>query len=118
MALAIFVGDGRAIDYTPSANVAAGDVVVLVDLVGVARTPIAANTPGSLAVWGIFDFAKATGAGSGIAQGTKVYWDAADHVATASANNGATPPVPYAYLGKVVKAAADADATVRVRLSQ
>ena len=78
MALAIFVSEGRAVDYTPSADVAAGDVVVQADLVGVARTPIAANAPGSLAIEGVFDFAKATGAGSGIAVGTKVYWDAAE----------------------------------------
>ena len=47
--------------------------------------PIAANTPGSLAVAGVFDFPKATGAGSGIAAGTKVYWDATNKVATATA---------------------------------
>jgi predicted RecA/RadA family phage recombinase len=118
MATAIFVGEGKAIDYTPSAAVAAGDVVVEGDLIGVARTPIAAGAPGSLAVEGVFDFPKTTGAGSGIAIGTKVYWDAADKVATASTNNGATPPVPYAFLGKTVKAAADGDATVRVRLDE
>ena len=110
MALAIFVSEGRAVDYTPSADVAAGDVVVQADLVGIARTPIAANAPGSLAIEGLFDFAKATGAGSGIAVGTKVYWDAAVKVATATVGTNK-------YLGKTVQAAADGDATVRVRLT-
>jgi predicted RecA/RadA family phage recombinase len=116
MTTAIFVGEGRVIDYTPTAAVAAGDVVVQGDLVGIAKEPIAAGAAGALAVKGVFDFPKATVAGSGIAIGTKVYWDAVDTVVTASANNGATPPVPYTLLGKTVKAAADSDATVRVRL--
>ncbi|MFQ3588264.1 MAG: capsid cement protein, partial [Fimbriimonadaceae bacterium] len=45
MAQAVFVHDGECIDYTPGAAVAAGDVVVQGDLIGVAKQPIAANTP-------------------------------------------------------------------------
>ena len=109
MATAIYVQDGEAIDYTPSSAVAAGDVVIQGDLVGVARTPIAANALGSLAVEGAFDFPKATGTGSGLAAGATVYWDAVALVATATSTGNKQ-------LGKVVKAAADADSTVRVRL--
>ena len=69
-------------------GVAAGDVVVQADLVGVARQPIAANTPGSLAVMGVFDFPKATGADTGIAAGDKVYWDVADKQAKADDETG------------------------------
>ena len=112
MATATFVQEGRAIDYTPTANVAAGDVVVQGDSVGVARSPIAANAPGSLAVVGVFDFPKATGAGSGIAAGVKVYWDVADVHAKTDDETGANK-----LLGKTTKAAADADTTVRVRLT-
>ena len=111
MAIAVFVQEGRAIDYTPTSDVAAGGVVVQGDLVGVARSPIPANAPGSLATAGVFDFPKATGAGSGIAAGTKVYWDATNRVVTATAQGNT-------YLGKTTKAAADADASVQVRLSQ
>ena len=110
MALTVFVSVGSAVDYTPSADVAAGDVVVQVDLVGVARAPIPANTLGSLVIAGVFDFPKATGAGSGIAVGTKVYWDATNKQATATASTNK-------YLGKTTKTAADGDATVRVRLT-
>ena len=110
MPLAIFLGEGRAIDYTPSADVAAGDVVVQGDLVGVARSPIPANTAGSLAIVGFFDMPKATGTSSGIAVGTKVYWDSTNKVVTATASTNK-------YLGKTAKAAVDADATVRVRLT-
>ena len=111
MATATFVHDGNSIDYTPSAEVAAGDVVVQEDLIGIARTPIAANALGSLAVAGVFDVPKATGSGSAIAAGAKVYWDAANSQATGTATGNT-------YMGKAVAAAGDDDATVRVRLSQ
>ncbi len=111
MAQGVFVHEGCSVDYTPTADVAAGDVVVQADLVGVAKQPIKANQPGALAVEGAFDFAKATGGGSGIAVGTTVYWDDTNNVATATATSNKL-------LGKVVKAAVDADTTVRVRLMQ
>jgi len=113
MATATFVHDGNSVDYTPGSAVAAGDVVVQEDLIGIARTPISANALGSLAVAGVFDVPKATGGGSAIAAGVTVYWDVADQVAKTDSESGANK-----LLGKVVKAAADADATVRVRLSQ
>jgi predicted RecA/RadA family phage recombinase len=111
MALAVFVHDGSAIDYTPSAAVAAGDVVVQGELVGVARTPIAANALGSLAAAGVFDFPKATGGGTAIDAGALVYWDETNKVATTTAAGNK-------YIGKTEKAAADADATVCARMSQ
>jgi predicted RecA/RadA family phage recombinase len=106
-----YVQDDETIDYTPSADVAAGAVVVQGDLIGVAKRPITANTLGALAVEGTYDFPKATTTGSGIAVGTSVYWDAANSVATATASTNKL-------LGKVTMAAADADTTVRVRLHQ
>jgi len=107
--MANYVHQGDSIDYTPSAAVAAGAVVVQGDIIGVARTPIAANVLGSLAAEGVFDFPKATSGGSALAAGTTVYWDAAASQATATS-------VGNKQLGKVVTAAADGDATVRVRL--
>lgn len=111
MAQATFVHDGAAIDYTPGGNVVAGEVVVIGELVGVARTPIAANALGALAVEGIFDFAKATGGGTAISAGANVYWDDTNNVATTTASGNKL-------IGKCVKAAADGDATVRVRMNQ
>ena len=111
MATATFIHDGNSIDYTPGANVSAGDVVVQNDLVGIAKLDIVANTLGALAVTGVFDVPKATGAGSGIAAGAKVYWNATAQQATTTASGNK-------YLGKTVRAAADGDATVRVRLEQ
>lgn len=111
MAKATFVHEGNSIDYTPSTDTPAGAVVLQGDLIGVTRTPIAANALGSLAVNGVFDFAKATGAGTAIAAGTNCYWNAAEEQAT-------TVSVGNKLLGKAIKAAGDADATVRIRLSQ
>ena len=111
MAQAIFRHDGGSIDYTPGADAAAGDVIVQGELVGVAKLDIKANTLGALAVAGVFDFAKATGGGTAITAGATVYWDDTNNVVTTTA-------LGNKLLGKCVKAAADADATCRVRLSQ
>ncbi len=111
MAQAVFVHEGCSIDYTPGADVAAGDVVVQSDLVGVAKQPIKANQPGALAVEGVFDFAKATGGGSALAAGATVYWDDTANVATATATGNKL-------IGKIVKSASDTDTTVRIRLNQ
>ena len=111
MATAQFIHDGNTLDYTPSANVSAGDVVVQGDLVGIAKLDIAAGALGALAVTGVFDVPKASGAGTAIAAGAKVYWNATNKQATTTATGNK-------YLGKSVRAAADVDATVRVRLEQ
>ena len=113
MATAIFVHDGNAIDYTPGSDVAAGDVVVQEELIGVAKRPIAANALGALAVTGVFDFPKTTGVGEAIAAGAKVYWDVADQVAKTDDETGANK-----LIGKTVTVSGDDDATVRVRLGQ
>lgn len=113
MPATIFSHDGDAIDYTPGADVAAGDVVVQGELVGVAKRPIAANALGTLYVLGVFDFPKATGAATAIAAGAVVYWDAVAKVATVNAAAGVNK-----LIGKTVAAAADADSAVRVRMSQ
>jgi len=105
-----FIQAGHAVDYTPTTDVASGDVVVQGDLVGVAKLDIKANTLGALAVTGVFDFPKASGDG-GIAAGARCYWDAAEGVAKGNAEAGANK-----LIGKAVKAAADADTTVRIAL--
>ena len=108
-----YIQTGDAVDYTPGANVSAGDVVVQGELVGVAKLDIQTGKLGALAVTGLFDFPKAAGTGTAIAAGTRVYWDVAEQVAKADSESGANKEI-----GKTVKAAADADTLVRVRLSQ
>ena len=112
MAVATFVKEGNSIDYTPGADVAAGDVVVQNDLIGVAKLDIKANRLGALSVSGEFDFPKPTGSGQSIDAGLEVYWDEASEQVTTTPGSGDK------LLGKTTKAAGEDDTTVRVRLTQ
>ena len=127
MPTAVFIQDGFNIDYTPAAggaNLAAGDVVVFADLIGIARLDISAGKLGVLAVRGVFELPKATGAGTDIPNGTKVYWDAALKQVTTisggaggsgsgSGGSGSGRPL----IGKTVRIATTTDAKVRVMLT-
>ena len=106
--MALFLHEGQSIEYAPSSDIAAGDVVVQGDLVGIARTPIAANQVGSLAVCGVFEFSVADVAG--FAVGITVYWNATNKALATTSNSGANK-----LLGKVV---AISSGRVRVRLTQ
>lgn len=108
------LSEGNTIPHTPSGSaVTAGDVVVVGDLVGVAPSDIADGAAGALQIEGEFSFPKATGGGSGIAAGAVVYWDVAEAVAKTADEAGANKQIGY-----VTTAAADADATVRVKLDR
>lgn len=113
MAQAVFIQEGDAIDHTPGADVAAGDVVVQGELVGVAVRDIQANALGALAVAGVFDFPKEAGAAVTFSTGDNVYWDDTNDVAVTTDGAGANK-----LIGKAVADAADADDKVRARLSQ
>lgn len=102
-----YIQRGDSIDYTPTANVAAGDVIILGDLVGVAVRDIAANTLGALQTSGIFDFLKVAGE---MTVGTLLYWNT-------SAKKATTTSSTYKCIGKVVIEAADDDEMVRLKLS-
>lgn len=107
---ATYVQQGDSIDYTPTSAVAAGTVVVLGKLVGIAKLDIPANTLGALALRGVFAVAKADA--TAFAMGDNVYFDTATGLAVTDTSK--------TYLGKAVKAAVGAadtgDVTVRVVL--
>lgn len=105
MAQALFVQDGKNVDYTPTVDVPPGTVVVQGDLVGITKRPLPANELGSLAVEGVFDIAKASA--DVINAGAKVYWKADDEtvVTTASGNK---------LVGKAIATAGAGTTTVRV----
>lgn len=75
-----FKQDGDVIQHTPSADVAAGQVVKIGNLLGVALVAIAANATGSVKLTGVFLAPKV--AGAEIAKGQTLVWDV-------SANSGA-----------------------------
>lgn len=86
MVMATFYKGGDCVDHTPAAAVTAGDVVVLAGgLIGVAKSDIAANKLGALAIRGNYKCAKATGAGTGFDTGVKLYWDPNTEEVTATA---------------------------------
>jgi len=62
------------INYTPSGAVAAGDIVTVGGLIGVALEPIAANALGTLAIQGQFEIDLASG--QTFARGAAVYINA------------------------------------------
>jgi predicted RecA/RadA family phage recombinase len=96
--------------------VAAGDVVVQGQLIGVAKRPIAANVLGALAVGGVFDVVKKQEAFATV--GAPVYWDADGDPYGGEAGSGAATATESSntYMGEVVKATGADDATVRVRI--
>jgi len=100
---------GPVIDYVPGSAVSAGQVVVVGDIVGVAKLDIAASVLGQLHLGGVYDFPKSTAGGSAIAAGKTVYWDAGNSVATETSTGNKL-------LGKTELASVDADTTVRVVL--
>ena len=103
-----YVQKGDILDYTAGGTaVAAGEVVVLGVLVGVAPRPIAANSLGAVAVEGVYALPCATGATG--AQGSAINWYAVSGVADATTGIAA---------GKLAKARAEADATVHVILNK
>jgi hypothetical protein len=68
----LLVSDGHALDYTPVAAVAAGDVVVVSTIPMVAPVAIAAGEVGALSADGLRDFPQAAEI---ITAGDAVYWD-------------------------------------------
>ena len=98
---------GDYIDYTPEANVAAGDVVFLGDLVGVAKLDIKAGTLGALALSGVYRVVK----GSETADaGTAVYWNSESGQATFTQGSNKR-------IGTLVADAATEDAVCLVKIN-
>lgn len=108
MVKATFVQDGDAINYTPETDLAAGSVVAIGDLIGITRTEIKANNPGSLAVAGVFDITKDPD--EVITAGTKVYWKSDDQIIVTLATGNKL-------VGKTIAAAPEGATTARVLLT-
>ncbi len=112
---ATYIQRGMTADYMPTADVAAGAVVVRSDLVGVANTAIASNTLGSLELGGVYDVVKAAEA---ITVGSPVYWDADGSNVTGTALDGAATATASGntFMGFALETTEATDLTVRVNL--
>lgn len=98
--------DGDLIDYTPSADVGAGQVVVMGELVSIAPRPIASGKLGAVIVEGVAYLPCATGATG--AQGSVVFYSSATGVANATTGT---------YCGKLAADRVATDTTVKVLLN-
>ena len=99
--------EGCSIDYTPGSAVAAGDVVVINGLVGIAPTAIAANVKGALSVEGIKKVPKTTAAWT---VGLAVHWDATGNPDGGTAGSGAANQLGIGvYMGLASIAAGSGD---------
>ena len=106
-----YVQRGDAIDYTPMADVAAGDVVVLANkLVGVAKLDIKAAELGALALTGVYEVTKNSGVA--FAAGMEVGWNPTDRKAVAAGAAGSVK------IGHAVALTSAVETTVFVRLCQ
>ena len=104
-----YISSGDRLDHIPAADLPIGSVVVQGELVAIADLAIPAGALGSLALSGVFDLPRATGAA--VATGTAHFWDAANHRATTDAGGGAN-----ARIGVNVLPATAAASTIRIRL--
>jgi predicted RecA/RadA family phage recombinase len=107
---AVYVEEGDQVDYTPTADVSAGDVIIQGSLVGIALHDIPANTQGALAIEGVFDVTKRSDEAIGV--GVLVYFDMGTHTGTA------TIAYSEGTMGLSIRAATLSDPTVRVKLLQ
>lgn len=106
--MATYIQKGDVIDYVNSgaAKIAAGDIVTIGNRIGIAGTDIAVGATGTLALEGVFEIPKATGA---VTVGAVLYLDA-NGKATATKGDLTT------VIGIAIAAAESADTVVRAKL--
>lgn len=92
----------------PASDIVAGRPVTAGPLLGIAEANVAANELGAFRLDGIFDVAKATGAGTAFAVGDIVRYN----TSTNQASRDAAQP----FYGVCVRAAATTDTSVRTRI--
>lgn len=110
MPTATFIHDGDTLDYTPTVDVAAGDLVFVESILGVAKHDIPANTLGSLAVRGVFEIAAEAPVSYDF--GVPMYWNQSEAQVTFDDDGGTRPLVGYV----ATPSPAAATQTVRVLL--
>lgn len=96
-----FKQDGKVIQYTAGADISAGAVVKIGNVLGIALTDIANGATGSVALEGVFSAPKVSAAV--IAQGESLTWDvsagAFDDNAAVAATGDVTGAAAFAFAG-------------------
>ena len=105
-----YVQKGETLTLTAPYAVSSGGGVLVGAIFGVASNDYASGEDGEFQVAGVFDLTRETGASSGFTQGALIYWDNTNKRVTKTATSNKL-------IGVAARAAADGDATGRVRLN-
>ncbi len=104
---AVFVQAGQAVDFVPSRDVAAGEVLVCNGIAGVVKMRVRSGEAGALHLSGVYDVDKLPVA---MRPGEAVYWNPAWGVATSAASGNV-------FLGTACAASPEGARKVRVLLN-
>lgn len=112
------VQKGDVIRYTPASTaVESGDVLVIGTFVGVALEDIAVGATGNVEITGVHLLRKVSGA---VTQGALMYWDPDGNPSGGTTGSGCmttTSATGNTLAGKAMKAAAETDTHVEVKLN-
>ena len=108
-----YVQRGESIDYTPTADVAAGDVIRLGKMIGVSKLDIKSGELGALALVGVYELAVKSGKAFSVGQ--TAYYNPTD--GTISPDTPVEGSGEFA-IGYAIAAVASGDATGLIRLTQ
>lgn len=113
---ATFISEGCSIEHTPVSAVAAGAVVLVGTVPGIAKRPIAAGELGALHIDGVFAVVKKTGA---LTAGDAIYWDVDGDPVGGEAGSGAASGTAADgnLMGFAAEDAGSSDETVAVKLT-
>lgn len=109
-----FVQPGNVVEYTAGGTIAAGDVVVVGDTLGVALVDMGSGDVGAVQITGVFNVPKVSGAV--IKQGEKLVWDSSAKAFDDSAATPATGDVSGAS-AVAFEAAGNGATTIAVRFT-
>jgi len=104
-----YIQRGDSADFTPAADVSAGDILTQGKMVGVAKLDIKAGELGALALTGVYEVVKGDGS---FEPGDEVGWDKTNEKAVVATTAGCVK------IGHAIAPAAAGDAFVNVRLAQ
>jgi predicted RecA/RadA family phage recombinase len=105
-----YVQKGETLTLTAPYAVSSGGGALVGSIFGVAVNDYGNGEEGEFQLEGVFDLTRETGASTGWSQGALIYWNNTTKVITKTAASNKL-------IGVAVRAAADGDATGRVRLN-
>lgn len=105
-----YVQKGETLTLTAPYAVSSGGGALVGSVFGVAANDYGNGEEGEFQVAGVFDLTRETGASTAFSQGALIYWDNTNKRITKTVGTNKL-------IGVAVRAAADGDATGRVRLN-